>query len=803
MPHFGAFSFGWYTVSMAITTKKHAKKRLVLLDAHAIIHRAYHALPEFSSSTGEPTGALYGVVTMLFKLIEDFHPDYIVACYDLPQKTFRHEAYTEYKAGRAKADDALKAQLASSRKIFEAFDIPIYDMPGFEADDMLGTIVSQLADDKDVEIIIASGDMDTLQLVSKKKVRVFTLRKGITDTVIYDEDAVVERFGFPPTLLPDYKGLRGDPSDNIIGIKGIGEKTATTLIATFGTVEKLYEAIHAHPEKIREAGISERILTLIKENEEEALFSKTLATIRRDAPIEFILPEKQFTEGVIFEKIDELFVALEFCSLRTKAKALFGPIVPEKEIVHASAKEIIETGIALWLLDSDRTNPTEEEILTYAKKDDFASAKEVIFADLKKDVKLQQVFDEIEKPLMPIIARMEERGIAINQPFFLSLSKEYHQLLDQKTKKIYELAGKEFNINSPKQLSEILFDTLGLKTKGKRGATGSFSTKVEVLEELFDVHAIIPVIMEYREMQKLLSTYIDVIPHMVGEDGKLHASFIQHGTTTGRFSSNNPNLQNIPIKTDLGKIIRNGFTASPGHTLIGFDYSQIELRVMALVSGDPYMVEVFKEGKDIHAGVASRVFGVTEDAVDHDMRRKAKVINFGIIYGMGVSALKKNLNTSREEAEQFYEQYFKEFAGVREYLDETKAFAMEHVYTETLFGRKRRFPNIRSRIPFIKTMAERTATNAPIQGTAADVIKLAIRFAEEDLVQAGIREQVHLLLQIHDELIYEVVEGFEEQATKIISVAMRGVFARSFLHLQSEVPLEVHFGSGNHWGELK
>ncbi len=803
MPHFGAFSFGWYTVSMAITTKKHAKKRLVLLDAHAIIHRAYHALPEFSSSTGEPTGALYGVVTMLFKLIEDFHPDYIVACYDLPQKTFRHEAYTEYKAGRAKADDALKAQLASSRKIFEAFDIPIYDMPGFEADDMLGTIVSQLADDKDVEIIIASGDMDTLQLVTKKKVRVFTLRKGITDTVIYDEDAVVERFGFPPTLLPDYKGLRGDPSDNIIGIKGIGEKTATTLIATFGTVEKLYEAIHSHPEKIREAGISERILTLIKENEEEALFSKTLATIRRDAPIAFILPEKQFTEGVIFEKIDALFVALEFRSLRTKAKALFGPTVPEKEIVHASTKEIIETGIALWLLDSDRTNPTEEEILTYAKKDDFASAKEVIFADLKKDDKLQRVFDEIEKPLMPIIARMEERGIAINQPFFLSLSKEYHQLLDEKTKKIYELAGKEFNINSPKQLSEILFDTLGLKTKGKRGATGSFSTKVEVLEELFDVHAIIPVIMEYREMQKLLSTYIDVIPHMVGEDGKLHASFIQHGTTTGRFSSNNPNLQNIPIKTDLGKIIRNGFTASPGHTLIGFDYSQIELRVMALMSGDPYMVEVFKEGKDIHAGVASRVFGVTEDAVDHDMRRKAKVINFGIIYGMGVSALKKNLNTSREEAEKFYEQYFKEFAGVRAYLDETKAFAMEHVYTETLFGRKRRFPNIRSRIPFIKTMAERTATNAPIQGTAADVIKLAIRYAEEDLVQAGIREQVHLLLQIHDELIYEVVEGFEEQATKIISVAMRGVFARSFLHLQSEVPLEVHFGSGNHWGELK
>lgn len=788
---------------MAITTKKHTKKRLVLLDAHAIIHRAYHALPEFSSSTGEPTGALYGVVTMLFKLIEDFHPDYIVACYDLPQKTFRHEAYTEYKAGRAKADDALKAQLASSRKIFEAFDIPIYDMPGFEADDMLGTIVEQLADEKDVEIIIASGDMDTLQLVSKKKVRVFTLRKGITDTVIYDEDAVMERFGFGPKLLPDYKGLRGDPSDNIIGIKGIGEKTATTLISTFGTVEKLYETIHAHPEKIREAGISERILALIAENEEEALFSKTLATIRRDAPISFVIPEKSFIEGVVFEKTDALFVALEFRSLRTKAKALFGPTVSEKEIIHAVPAEIIETGVALWLLDSDRTNPTEEEILTYAKKDDFTSAKESIFADLKKDEKLQRVFDEIEKPLMPIILRMEERGVSINQPFFVSLSKEYHQLLDQKTKKIYELAGKEFNINSPKQLSEILFDTLGLKTKGKRGAAGSFSTKVEVLEELFDVHAIIPIIMEYREMQKLLSTYIDVIPHMVGEDGKLHASFIQHGTTTGRFSSNNPNLQNIPVKTDLGKIIRNGFTASPGHTLIGFDYSQIELRVMALMSGDPYMVEVFKEGKDIHTGVASRVFGVTEDAVDHDMRRKAKVINFGIIYGMGVSALKKNLNTSREEAEKFYEQYFKEFAGVRAYLDETKAFAMEYIYTETLFGRKRRFPNIRSRIPFIKTMAERTATNAPIQGTAADVIKLAIRFAEEDLVQAGIRDRVHLLLQIHDELIYEVAEGVEEEATRIISLAMRGVFARSFLHIQSDVPLEVHFGSGNHWGELK
>ncbi len=803
MPHFGAFSFGWYTVSMGTTTKKHAKKRLVLLDAHAIIHRAYHALPEFSSSTGEPTGALYGIATMLFKLIEDFAPDYIVACYDLPQKTFRHEVYTEYKAGRAKADDALKVQLASSRKIFEALDIPMYDMPGFEADDILGTIVAQLAGDKDVEIIIASGDMDTLQLVDKKKVRVFTLRKGITDTVVYDEDAVFDRFGFGPTLLPDYKGLRGDPSDNIIGIKGIGEKTATTLIATFGTIENLYTVIHTDPEQVRKAGISERILTLITENEEEALFSKTLATIRRDAPIMFMFPEKQFMEHVSFEKVDALFVSLEFRSLRTKAKTLFGAHIQEKTVVHASAEACLETGIALWLLDSERTNATEEEILTYAKKDDFTSAKEVIFSDLKKDEKAQRVFDEIEKPLIPIIQAMEQRGITIDQGFFNTLGKQYHEILDEKTKAIYELAGKEFNINSPKQLSEILFDVLGLKTKGKRGAAGSFSTKVEVLEELNDVHPIIPVIMEYREMQKLLSTYIDVIPQMVGEDGKLHASFIQHGTTTGRFSSNNPNLQNIPVKTDLGKIIRNGFTASPAHTLIGFDYSQIELRVMALMSEDQYMVQIFKEGKDIHAGVASRVFGVPENAVDADMRRKAKVINFGIIYGMGVSALKKNLNTTREDAEKFYEQYFKEFAGVRAYLDETKSFAMKHVYTETFFGRKRRFPNIRSRIPFIKTMAERTATNAPIQGTAADIIKLAIRFAEEDLVQAGIREEVHLLLQIHDELIYEVSESVKDQAIEIISHAMRDVFARTFLHLTSPVALEVHFGTGRHWGELK
>ncbi|MFA5778035.1 MAG: DNA polymerase [Candidatus Paceibacterota bacterium] len=801
-------------------------KKLVLLDAHAIIHRAYHALPEFLSSKGEPTGALYGLSSMLMKIITELKPDYIVACYDLPQKTFRHEAYDGYKAGRAKTDEALISQLKNSRQIFEGFNIPIYDAPGFEADDILGTIVEKYKKDKKLEIIIASGDMDTMQLVEDKKVQVYTLKKGINDTILYDEDAVIKRFNFKPKFLPDYKGLRGDPSDNIIGIKGIGEKTAEILITNFGTIEEIYKKIKKDDEVFKKAGISPRIIELLKNNEEEAFFSKTLATIRTDAPIDFVLPTKTFWKNVDPKKIEEVFIIFEFRSLFARLKNFLnssvnpaefsqvlgspGPRTPARPFensldspININTQKLQEASIALWLINSDISNPGLEDILLFAKTKSFEEAYEFIFDKLKEQ-KLDKVYEEIEKPIIPIVKEMEDFGILIDKKYFEKLSNEYHKELDILTKKIYKEAGAEFNINSPKQMGEVLFGKMGMKSSKKKNASGSFSTKVSVLEELEENNPIIKEILAYRELQKLLSTYIDVIPKMVSEDGRLHAKFLQNGTTTGRFSSQDPNLQNLPIKTELGRKIRGGFIAEKGCKLAAFDYSQIELRVIAMLSGDKKMIQIFKDKKDIHAGVASFVFGVPIEKVDGEMRRKAKVINFGIIYGMGVSALRKNLGGTREEAQKFYDNYFNQFSGVRDYLEKVKIDALKKFYTETLFGRRRYFPNINSRIPFLKNMAERTAMNAPVQGTAtADIIKLAIRYAEEDLEKEGLLKKTHLVLQIHDELVYEIDEKALPQALKIIESAMKDVLNRSYLHYKTDIPLEVHSGSGNNFMEVK
>ncbi|MFA7285649.1 MAG: DNA polymerase [Candidatus Paceibacterota bacterium] len=802
---------------------KEKPKRIVLLDSHAIIHRAYHALPDFMSSGGEPTGALYGLSNMLMKIISDLKPDYIIACYDLPQKTFRHDAYDAYKAGRAKADPALISQLISSRKIFEAFNIPIYDAPGFEADDILGTIVEQFKKDKSIEIIIASGDMDTMQLVDGKKVQVFTLKKGITDTILYDEEKVLERFNFKPEYLPDYKGLRGDPSDNIIGIKGIGEKTATTLIVEFKTIENIYKQIKRDDTVFKPLGITPRILELLKNNQEEALFSKTLATIRRDAPIDFKLPEKTFWDNSDLKKVEEVFVTFEFRSLLSRLKSFFNngtgihdnnpksldeefgeTKVEETKTEDVDPDELNKISIALWVLNSDISVPKLEDILLYAKTSNFKDAKEYILNKLNSDEKLKKVYQEIEMPIVPIVKEMEDHGILIDQKYFAELSKEYHKELDLLTKKIYKMAGTEFNINSPKQLGEVLFEKMGIKSGKKRGANGNLSTKISILEELEEDNPIITEIISYRELQKLLSTYIDVIPKMVGADDRLHSRFLQNATTTGRFSSVDPNLQNLPIKSELGKRIRKAFVAPKGYKLGAFDYSQIELRVAAMLSGDKRMNEIFRDGKDIHAGVASFVFGVDVDKVDAEMRRQAKVINFGIIYGMGVSALRKNLGGTREEAQKFYDNYFKQFSGIESYLESVKVFARETSYTETLFGRRRYFPNINSRLPFLKSMAERTAINAPIQGTAtADIIKLAILFADLDLKEAGLKDKVFLVLQIHDELVYEIKDEVIPQAEKIIKNAMETVLSRSYLKYKTDVPLIANSGFGQNFGEVK
>ena len=799
-------------------SEKSKKPRLVLLDSHAIIHRAYHALPDFSNSAGEPTGALYGIATMLMKIVTDFKPDYIVACYDLPQKTFRHEAYKEYKAGRVKADENLVKQIISSRRIFETLNIPMYDAPGFEADDILGTIVEETKKDKNLEIIIASGDMDTLQLVDKKRVQVFTLKKGINDTVIYDEDAVIARFGFTPDLLPDYKGLRGDQSDNIIGIVGIGEKTASDLISKFGTIENLYKKLKKDEKAFLDAGIKARMIELLKNGEEEALFSKTLATIRRDAPIVWQKPEKTFLENIDIDKVETMFRDLEFRSLINRVRTVFGgQAAPSKSVsqpvlealVDESPEETKRLALAMWLLNSDLTAVTYEDVVHYAGSKSYTEAKEKILNDIK-DKNLSFVYESIELPIMPIVEGMEKYGITVDTKVMQKLADEGHKDLTAVEKKIWQFAGREFNVNSPKQLGEVLFDELkvneGSGARMKKTEGGARSTRESELQKMQGMHPIIDEIFLYRELSKLLSTYIDTLPALVGEDGRIHASFIQAGTTTGRFSSANPNLQNIPVKNELGKKIRGAFIPGPGHKFVAFDYSQIELRVAALLSGDEFLIQVFRDGKDIHSAVASRVFGVVENEVTQEMRRKAKVINFGILYGMGVTALQQNLGGTRKEAQVFYDSYFASFPSIAGYMDSITEFAKKHGYTETLFGRRRYFGALKSPLPYLRAMAERQAGNAPIQGTAtADCIKLAIFDANEALKDAGLLDKAHLVLQVHDELVYEVEEGAVAQVSILVEDAMKNVIKKRLdvLKGKSDVPLEVHVAVGNNWGELK
>ncbi len=778
------------------------KKRLVLLDAHAIIHRAYHALPDFQGPDGQPTGALYGLSAMLLKIMQDLSPDYIAACYDLPKPTVRHEAYEGYKATRQKSDDSLVSQIITSRKVFQAFCIPIYERSGFEADDILGTIAHELKDQKDLEVVIASGDMDTLQLVDEDRVKVYTLKKGLNDTIMYDEKAVRERFGFDPPLIPDYKGLRGDPSDNIIGVPGIGEKTATELITTFGTIEDMYKALHKDEEAFLAKGVKPRIMNLLKEHEEDAIFSKMLATIRTDAPIAFSLWDTRREDHVSLPKILSLFDELGFRSLRGRVKsvlfAIEGEEVDEEELPkeEVDPERLEEAKAMLWLLMSDFTNPSLEDVLAYTKKQAFSDAYAELERRLAEVPTVQKVYETIEKPLIPVLRKAEACGVLIDTVMLEELRSRYRAELSAIEKKIYAAAGREFNISSPKQLGDVLFDDLQLKAKGqKKTSTGQRSTKESELEKIRDLHPIVDDILEYRQIQKLLSTYVESIPPLLDTDGRLHTEFVQTGTTTGRMASQNPNLQNIPIRTERGRLIRNAFIAPKGASLVALDYSQIELRIAAILSGDEKLIDIFKSGRDVHQEVAAAVFGVSSDKVDREMRRRAKIINFGILYGMGVNALRAQLGTTTAEAHRFYEDYFETFKTLSEHLEETKGFARKNGYTETLFGRRRQFPEMKSPLPYVRAQAERMAINAPIQGTQADIIKLAM--VEIDKTVDG---DARLMLQVHDELVYEIPDGKIDALVPEIKRIMESVLS---VEETKGVPVIAEAKIGKSWGEMQ
>lgn len=751
------------------------RKILVLLDAHAILHRAFHALPDFTSPKGEPTGALYGFTAFLLKVIRELKPDYIAACYDLPGPTFRHIAYENYKAGRAKPDDALIKQINRSRDILKVFNIPVYDTPGFEADDVLGTIVEKVKSQmSEVKVIIASGDMDTLQLVINDDVVVYTLKKGISDTIIYNEKTVMERYGFGPKLIVDYKALKGDPSDNIIGVKGIGEKSATELIKKYGAIENIFAKL-----KEEKVEAKPRIIELLKNGEEEAMFSKALAEIRTDAPIDFYLEKISWKDGFDAEKVKPLFNELGFKSLINR---LPGENNKNKEIKLGELPQDNEPRIGF-------------------------NDKNQLSDPLKKLV---------EEPLVKILSDMEKIGVLLDVGYLKNLSEEKHKELEGLEKKIWKLAGMEFNINSPKQIGEILFVKLGLGgTRPKKTATGAYSTNVSQLVKLKGTHPIVDEIMEYREIAKLVSTYIDALPQLVDKNNRLHTHFDSFGAATGRLSSQNPNLQNVPKKSGRGREVRRAFIADEGFKFVDFDYSQIDLRAAAILSGDKNLMEIFIKGEDVHSSTAAKVFKVKTEEVTADMRRKIKVINFGVLYGMGINALRQNLGCSKEEAQKFYDEYFESFSGLKEYIEKTKKFARENGWTETLFGRRRYFPEINSSAGYLQKEAERMAVNMPIQGTSADFIKLAMARADKMLAEAGLKDDTRLLLQIHDELLFEIKEDTIAKAAPIIIEAMESahpakeLICSKMYKLQEledvakrNIPLKVNAEIGNNWEDM-
>lgn len=824
-------------------------KKFVLIDSHGIIHRAYHALPPLTTSAGEPIHAAFGFTTMLMRILKELKPDYIAAAFDLPGPTFRHTAYARYKAQRPKAPSDLTSQFAKVREVVAAFGIPIFEHQGYEADDIIGTIAKKLEGEKDVEVIIVTGDMDALQLV-RPRLKVYTMRKGISDTVIYGVKEVAARYGFAPEKLVDFKGLRGDPSDNIPGVKGVGEKTAADLIAAFGSIDAVYRALKKNDKRIGPA-----LALRLREGEEDARFSRELATVRHDAPIAFRLADTAWAGTKGNGEICELFKKFGFTSLikrldesgavsegfgSKEKKEESAPMIAEKDgpvhrcdehlLKDIAAEEFSKKGKDWYLYDAKSAihffrnagiglNNIAFDVLLAAYvaeafSRDFSlraiaerecSADGANFFDIaaalekKLDVgNLRFIYERIELPLARILADMEERGIAVDSAFLKKLAREVDEKLKALTKDIHGAAGEEFNIASPKQLSHILFEKLALETRGLRKTAkgGVVSTRESELEKLRGAHPIVPDILTFRELAKLKTTYIDVLPKLVDKKtGRLHTTFNQVGTATGRLSSQNPNLQNIPILSQTGREVRKAFVAGPGFTLVSCDYSQIELRVAAHMADDAKMIAAFRAGQDIHAMTASEIYNVPLGEVTPALRRAAKTLNFGVLYGMGASAFAESTGMPRDEAQQFIDEYFHDFAGIREYVEKTKQFVREQGFVESLFGRRRYIPEIHSSNARMRSEAERMAVNMPIQSTATgDIIKMAMIAVDAWIRKEKLEDDVRLLLQVHDELVFEIKKDAVANAALHIKNIMEAV-------AELKVPVVVDVKAGPNWGE--
>ncbi|QQS22931.1 DNA polymerase I [bacterium] len=911
------------------------KNRYLLIDGNALIHRGYHAIPALSTKDGEPTNAVYGFTMILLRAIKDLKPTHIACSFDLSGPTFRHIEHEHYKATRVKQSQDLYDQFPRVKEVVRALNIPIFEIEGFEADDVLGTLAVNICEQHpngDCDVMIATGDLDTLQLVNNC-VKVYTLRKGLTDTAIYDEQAIFDRYGLTPKQMISYKALRGDPSDNIKGVKGIGEKSAGDLIKEFGDIDGLYNAIKSGKGI---ENIKPRVLKLLVDGEKDARDSFYLSTIILDVPLKIQIDPYQFGSKDL-AATTKIFSELEFRSLLDKlpknyaaAKSDDAAVVEEgtepvnvdigkqdyqliddtsklvpllkkldkqteividtetdqlnqieaniigislsfksgeayyitvevlnqskelRDLISSSklkksgqnikydyhtfsnlglelsplhfdtmlAAYLINSGTRQYGLDAMAFNLlgyqmqsiTEligkgknqismkdvpvEKVSWYAAEDADMTLriKEILEKELKKE-KLEKVFFDIEMPLIPVLARMERAGIKVNAEFLKELSEEAGKELAKLEKNIYKQAGEEFNINSPKQLQEILYKKLGL-TSGKKNKTG-LSTAAGQLDKMRDEHPIVNEILNYRELAKLKSTYLDSLPELINSrTDRIHTNYNQTIAATGRLSSTDPNLQNIPIKGDgMGSKVRQAFVAEKGYKLVSLDYSQIELRIAAHLSGDKNMKKIFANNEDIHTQTAMALFDVKEDKVVPDMRRYAKTVNFGILYGLSSFGFSDRVSgVSVGEAKDFIDKYFKAFPKIQDYMEATKMQVREDAMVCSETGRVRKFPEIKSPQYFIRQAAERAAINFPIQSLSADIIKVAM--IEIDKLLRGKDDEVRMLLQVHDELVFEIAEDKVEPWIEKIKPLMENAIKLS-------VPVIVEAKVGDNWGEME
>ncbi len=908
-------------------------KKLVVVDGHALAYRAYHALPlDMSTSKGEPTNAIYGFTSMLLNVLKEEKPDYIAVAFD-SGKSFRHESFSEYKANRAKMGEDLAFQLRRIFQIVEALGIKSIAVEGYEADDILGTLARK-ASEEGVETLIVTGDTDAFQLIGPK-VRVLTSGRRFSDTILYDREKILERYGLEPHQLADFKALVGDKTDNIPGIPNVGEATAVRLLRKYGSIEGIYQ----HLDEITPPRLKE----LLEENRERAFLNKTLVTIRTDIPLNITLEDLRY-QGYDEEKVKEIFRELEFRSLykrlpeveevrqlplmgqvevrpraepghytaiqdeealsllveklsgvrgfafdvettdidpmkarlvgislsfkegdgyyipvghlegqqlpwelvRDKLAPIFEDETIAKYAHHAKYDMIMlarngikvrglsfDTMVAGWLVNPAGRNlnlkdlawlylgvemTTIEELIgkgknqismdllpipkvtPYAAADADITYRLVGLLDQKmRELGLTKLFYEVELPLIPVLMDMEMTGVKLDVPFLREISRELAGKLQALEEEIHKLVGYRFNINSPEQLSDALFGKLGISAQGiPKTKSGHYSTSADVLEKLRGRHPVIELLLEHRHLAKIKSTYVDALPGMVNKTtGRVHTSYNQTGTVTGRLSSSDPNLQNIPTRTDIGKAVRKAFIAEEGWKLLSADYSQVELRILAHISGDEELIAAFLRGEDIHASTASTILGVPIDQVTPEMRRLAKTVNFGISYGMSAYGLAEETGLTPEEAHKFIQSYFARYPKVKVYIENTKAKAQRDGYVETILGRRRYFPELSPDSKAnrqVKAAAERMAINAPIQGSAADIIKIAMVRLHQALKEHGLRSR--LVLQVHDELVLEVPEEELSIVAPMVKEIMEGAY-------ELKAPLKAELEVGNNWGELQ